>query len=125
MPRMAMVVFIGGESRGVLGRGGGLRARAGAGRNPNWGGHGNWPRPRIGAGMSTGQVDHFSGGKRVNGAGGPAAAAERRPVVNPATGETLAQVEMDSVRAAEAAVEAAAQAFPAWAAKPVGDRVQV
>jgi malonate-semialdehyde dehydrogenase (acetylating)/methylmalonate-semialdehyde dehydrogenase len=72
--------------------------------------------------MSTAQVDHFIGGKRVNGAG---ASAEKRPVVNPATGETLAQVEMDSVRAAEAAVESAAQAFPAWAARPVGERVQV
>jgi malonate-semialdehyde dehydrogenase (acetylating)/methylmalonate-semialdehyde dehydrogenase len=67
-------------------------------------------------------VDHFIGGKRRAPAG---AKGETRPIVNPATGETLAQVEMDSIRAAEEAVEAAAQAFPAWAAKPVGERVQV
>ncbi len=71
--------------------------------------------------MGTGQVDHFIGGKRKAAGGG----RETRPVVDPATGETLAQVEMDSIRAAEEAVEAAAQAFPAWAAKPVGERVQV
>src|SRR3954462_5355932 len=78
----------------------------------------------IGAVMSTAQVDHFIGGKRVNGAGAGGGAAEKRPVVNPATGETLAQVDMDSVRAAEAAVQAAAEAFPAWSATPVGDRCQ-
>ena len=71
--------------------------------------------------MSTGQVDHFIGGKRAS-AGG---SGDTRPVVNPATGETLAQVEMDSVRAADEAVESAAEAFPAWATKPVGERVQV
>ncbi|MEX2217271.1 MAG: CoA-acylating methylmalonate-semialdehyde dehydrogenase [Phycisphaerales bacterium] len=72
--------------------------------------------------MDSGLVDNFiAGRRRAPGAGG----AERRPVVNPATGETLAQVEMDSLRAAEEAVEAAVQAFPAWAARPVGERVQV
>jgi malonate-semialdehyde dehydrogenase (acetylating) / methylmalonate-semialdehyde dehydrogenase len=47
-----------------------------------------------------------------------------RNVVNPATGETLAQVEMESTGAAELAVQAAAEAFPKWAATPVGDRCQ-
>ncbi|HYE61966.1 MAG TPA: CoA-acylating methylmalonate-semialdehyde dehydrogenase [Phycisphaerales bacterium] len=52
------------------------------------------------------------------------ASAATRPVVNPATGETLAQVAMDDTRAAEAAVQAAAEAFPGWSATPVGDRCQ-
>lgn len=47
-----------------------------------------------------------------------------RSVVNPATGETLAQVEMESIRAAEEAVAAAVAAFPAWSQTPVGDRCQ-
>jgi malonate-semialdehyde dehydrogenase (acetylating)/methylmalonate-semialdehyde dehydrogenase len=51
-------------------------------------------------------------------------AAQPRPVVNPATGETLAHVEMESIRAAEQAVQAAAEAFPKWSATPVGDRCQ-
>jgi malonate-semialdehyde dehydrogenase (acetylating)/methylmalonate-semialdehyde dehydrogenase len=68
-----------------------------------------------------GQVDHFIAGRRVSGGTGGAT----RSVVNPATGETLAQVEMESIRAADEAVEAAAQAFPAWSARPVGERVQV
>jgi malonate-semialdehyde dehydrogenase (acetylating)/methylmalonate-semialdehyde dehydrogenase len=51
-------------------------------------------------------------------------ASSTRPVINPATGETLAQVSMEDTRAAEAAVQAAVMAFPAWAATPVGDRCQ-
>src|SRR4051812_13288320 len=47
-----------------------------------------------------------------------------RNVVNPATGETLAQVEMESIRAAEEAVAAAVGAFAAWSQTPVGDRCQ-
>src|SRR5215831_18545798 len=50
--------------------------------------------------------------------------ASARPVINPATGETLAQVEMESTRSAEQAVQAAAEAFPKWSATPVGDRCQ-
>lgn len=46
-------------------------------------------------------------------------------VTNPATGEALGLVEMDSIRAADEAVAAAYEAFPAWAATPVGDRCQV
>ncbi len=65
-------------------------------------------------------MEHFIAGKRT----APAAGGSLRPVINPATAEKLTQVELDSVRAAEAAVEAASQAFPAWAATPVGDRIQ-
>jgi malonate-semialdehyde dehydrogenase (acetylating) / methylmalonate-semialdehyde dehydrogenase len=45
-------------------------------------------------------------------------------VKNPATGEALAGVALEDVRLAEQAVAAAAEAFPAWAATPVGDRCQ-
>ncbi len=45
-------------------------------------------------------------------------------VINPATGETIAHAELDNIRAADAAVAAAVDAFPAWAATPVGDRCQ-
>ncbi|MBX3383569.1 MAG: CoA-acylating methylmalonate-semialdehyde dehydrogenase [Phycisphaeraceae bacterium] len=47
-----------------------------------------------------------------------------RLVVNPASGQPLAQVEIDALASADAAVHAAANAFPAWAATPVGDRCQ-
>jgi malonate-semialdehyde dehydrogenase (acetylating)/methylmalonate-semialdehyde dehydrogenase len=69
----------------------------------------------------TSRVDHFIAGRRTT---DPEAGGQTRPVVNPATGETLAQVGMESLRAAEQAVEAASAAFPAWSATPVGDRCQ-
>lgn len=47
-----------------------------------------------------------------------------RTNVNPASGEEISVAPMDAVRAADEAVQAAADAFPAWAATPVGDRVQ-
>lgn len=69
----------------------------------------------------TARVEHFIAGRRVADRGD----GEIRTIVNPATGQTLAQVRMDNVHSAEAAVQAAAEAFPAWAARPVGERVQV
>jgi len=69
--------------------------------------------------MSAPVSEHLVAGKPV-----PAAGGATRPVVNPATGETIAQTELEAVRSAEAAVQAAAAAFPAWAATPVGDRIQ-
>ena len=44
--------------------------------------------------------------------------------VNPATGEAVYAVPMDDTDAAEKAVQAASAAYPAWAATPVGDRIQ-
>ena len=44
--------------------------------------------------------------------------------LNPGTGETIFAVPMDDTIAAEKAVQAAAAAFPAWSATPVGDRIQ-
>ncbi len=68
------------------------------------------------------KVDQFIAGQRTQ----PAATATSKthPVINPATGETLALAELDNIRAAEAAVAAATEAFPAWSATPVGDRCQ-
>ncbi|MBL8745831.1 MAG: aldehyde dehydrogenase family protein, partial [Phycisphaerae bacterium] len=67
-------------------------------------------------------IEHFIAGKRT----APAASSGStpRPVINPATSETLTRVELDSIRSAESAVEAARAAFPAWSATPVGDRIQ-
>jgi malonate-semialdehyde dehydrogenase (acetylating)/methylmalonate-semialdehyde dehydrogenase len=70
--------------------------------------------------MAPARVDHFISGRKVADATpGPA-----RRIVNPASGEPLAEVSMDSVQHAEAAVRAAAEAYPAWAATPVGERCQ-
>ncbi|MDD7919423.1 aldehyde dehydrogenase family protein [Actinomycetospora callitridis] len=44
-------------------------------------------------------------------------------VVNPATGETLAEVPAGGTAEIDAAVLAARHAFPAWAARPLADRV--
>ncbi|CAG1007325.1 malonate-semialdehyde dehydrogenase (acetylating) / methylmalonate-semialdehyde dehydrogenase [Phycisphaerales bacterium] len=66
------------------------------------------------------RVDHFIAGQRA----APAFGGGTHAVVNPATDETLAEVDLVAVRAAEDAVAAAREAFPAWAAMPVGDRCQ-
>lgn len=65
-------------------------------------------------------VGHFIDGKRSV----SACAGVTHAVVNPATNETLGQVDLESKRAAEEAVASARQAFPAWSAMPVGDRCQ-
>jgi len=79
--------------------------------------------------MNPARVDQFIDGKRTSDAmlaGRTAAAAPGKThlVKNPATGDVLAEVDMESVRSATAAVQAAAEAFPAWSAMPVGDRCQ-
>jgi len=50
--------------------------------------------------------------------------AERAPVRNPATAETLAWVPLSPAAEVDLAVRAAHAAFPAWRATPVGDRIQ-
>ncbi len=50
--------------------------------------------------------------------------AEWRDVVNPATGETLAQTPLCAAPEVGAVVEAAAAAYPAWRATPPEDRIQ-
>src|SRR5579863_1446209 len=49
---------------------------------------------------------------------------EWRDVVNPATGEVLASVPMGDAADVNAAVEAAAVAFPEWRRTPPEDRIQ-
>lgn len=62
---------------------------------------------------------HFINGRAVDTAGGT-----RFERTDPATGERLGEVPLESIREADEAVEAARQVFPGWAATPVGDRVQ-
>jgi aldehyde dehydrogenase (NAD+) len=50
-------------------------------------------------------------------------AGERIDVVNPATEEVIASVPAGTLADADAAVQAAASAFPAWAATPLAERV--
>jgi aldehyde dehydrogenase (NAD+) len=61
-------------------------------------------------------TDHWIDGSPTTGAGAIA-------VVNPATGETIAEVPRGGAAEIDAAVGAARQAFPAWSATPVADRV--
>jgi malonate-semialdehyde dehydrogenase (acetylating)/methylmalonate-semialdehyde dehydrogenase len=51
-------------------------------------------------------------------------ATEHLPVVNPATAEELGRVPLSSASEVDAAVQAAARAFPAWRRVPVTDRIQ-
>ena len=54
----------------------------------------------------------------INGRWQDSAAAEFGDVINPATGETLARVPLGGGGDVEAAVEAAAAAFPEWRRTP-------
>ncbi|GGM63825.1 aldehyde dehydrogenase [Longimycelium tulufanense] len=67
----------------------------------------------------TTRTDHLIAGERVAGS------TERIDVVNPATEEAIAAVPAGTAAEAGAAVTAAARAFPAWAATPVEQRVEV
>jgi malonate-semialdehyde dehydrogenase (acetylating)/methylmalonate-semialdehyde dehydrogenase len=61
----------------------------------------------------------------IAGAWQPAAAEGYDDVPNPATGEVLARVPLSSAADVDAAVRAAAAAFPAWAATPVVERARL
>ena len=65
-------------------------------------------------------IEYFIDGKRV-----PPQTATRCADINPATGEVLAEVALDEVTAADAAVLAARDAYPAWRDTPVGERCQI
>jgi len=60
----------------------------------------------------------------INGRWTDSAANEWRDVINPATGETLAQVPLVGAAEVDPAVEAAAAAFPDWRRTPPEDRIQ-
>jgi malonate-semialdehyde dehydrogenase (acetylating)/methylmalonate-semialdehyde dehydrogenase len=51
-------------------------------------------------------------------------ATEHLPVINPATAEELGRVPLSPASEVDAAVQAAARAFPAWRRVPVTDRIQ-
>ena len=60
--------------------------------------------------------------------GAPDSAADQLPrldVYNPGTGAVIAQVPLSGHREVDLAVQAAHKAFPAWAATPIKERVQV
>ena len=61
----------------------------------------------------------------VGGAWSAPATDRRLPVVNPATGATLAEAPLSGGAEVDRAVEAAAAAFPDWRRTPAGDRIQV
>jgi len=65
-------------------------------------------------------VQHFIGGKRVEGHSG-----RWGDVFNPATGEQVRRVALGDSAEIDAAVEAAAKAFPAWAATPPLTRARI
>jgi len=60
----------------------------------------------------------------INGQWADSNTSEWQEVINPATGETLAQVPLSSPAEVAAAVEAAAAAFPQWRRTPPEDRIQ-
>ncbi|MCA9739875.1 MAG: aldehyde dehydrogenase family protein, partial [Gemmatimonadetes bacterium] len=54
-----------------------------------------------------------------------ATAPDVLPVTDPATGERLGEVPLSGAADVDAAVQAAARAFPAWRATPVVERARV
>ena len=60
----------------------------------------------------------------VNGAWRRATASEFAEVINPATAELLARTPLSAAADVDAAVQAAAAAFPAWRRTPPGERIQ-
>ena len=60
----------------------------------------------------------------INGQWAASAASEFRDVINPATGELLAQVPLGREADVASAVEAAAAAFPLWRRTPPEERIQ-
>src|SRR5437773_6381780 len=65
-------------------------------------------------------ISHFINGKRVQGSSGRGG-----DVFNPATGEKVRRVAFASAADVDAAVKAAAKAFPAWAATPPLTRARI
>lgn len=66
------------------------------------------------------RIEHFIGGRTFAGDG-----AATAPVFNPALGTPIAEVVLGSAADVDAAVKAAAAAFPAWSAKPPLKRARV
>jgi malonate-semialdehyde dehydrogenase (acetylating)/methylmalonate-semialdehyde dehydrogenase len=66
------------------------------------------------------EIQHFIGGRLVPGRSGRTA-----PVFNPATGEAIASVPLASAEEVDAAVQAAARAFPTWSVTPPLRRARI
>lgn len=60
----------------------------------------------------------------INGEWDAPVGADRLPVVNPATGETFAEVPLSTAAEVDRAVQAAQAAFPGWRRTPAVERVQ-
>src|SRR6266446_3686499 len=69
--------------------------------------------------MPSTELRNFIGGAWIAAPG-----SSSLPVVNPATGETIASVPLSPASEVDRAVSAAAEAFPAWRRTPPGDRIQ-
>jgi malonate-semialdehyde dehydrogenase (acetylating)/methylmalonate-semialdehyde dehydrogenase len=67
------------------------------------------------------RIGHWIGGSPVYGAPG----SERGPVFDPATGQQEAEVDFASAAEVDAAVRAAASAFPAWSAQSLSRRAEI
>jgi malonate-semialdehyde dehydrogenase (acetylating) / methylmalonate-semialdehyde dehydrogenase len=76
------------------------------------------PEERTSQGLQ--QVGHWIGGARVAGTSGRSG-----PIYNPATGEQAKEVAFASVEEVDAAVAAAADAFPAWRATSLSKRTEI
>jgi malonate-semialdehyde dehydrogenase (acetylating) / methylmalonate-semialdehyde dehydrogenase len=77
---------------------------------------------RTGATPATelGRVSHWIGGRIVEGTSG-----RRGPVYDPATGRQMKEVDFASADEVDAAVRAAADAFPAWRATSLSKRTEI
>jgi malonate-semialdehyde dehydrogenase (acetylating)/methylmalonate-semialdehyde dehydrogenase len=75
--------------------------------------------PAKGSG-GTARIHHWIGGRSVEGQSGRSG-----PVYNPATGALAKQVDFASVEEVDAAVRAAADAFPAWRATSLSKRTEI
>ena len=53
------------------------------------------------------------------------ASGKYMPIYNPSTGQQIAEAPCCTADEVNAAVAAAARAFPAWAAKPIPERIQI
>src|SRR5215210_7276891 len=72
------------------------------------------------AGIDLGRVSHWIGGRLVEGTSG-----RRGPIFDPATGRQTKEVDFASVEEVDAAVRAAADAFPGWRATSLSKRTEI
>ena len=76
--------------------------------------------PTTGRDEAITRIPHWIGGKRVDGTSGRSG-----PVYNPATGVQTGAVDLASVEEIDAAVKAAAEAWPAWRAMSIARRAEL